>query len=430
MRDASLRERMPFSDGATTAGLVGPRRWLPVILVGLLAFVILILNLSFRIRQTGEAGLDWQNGLKLVTWATLFAVAVFSWRRYRALFADWMLALALCYGGFGLLSSLYSVTPAYSAACAFGFLAYLLIAALLAAELDGVTLVAVVAWSFSAYLAASWIAAAVAPETAFLATYGDNQLFPRLQGLSGHPNMLGKQVSSFVCFMLGARALRWFPGRWIFAAMLTVAMVTLVATGSRTALVSLLLSLILVAIRTHRAGLAFLGLLSTAAGLACLADGLGFPVFEDLFELGSRTGEAHEITSLTGRVRLWGFVWQNFLDRPLLGYGFNSTDIVLAPSWPGPADQIAGAHNTMLQSLLTVGVIGTIPLLAMYLLMIGRFLFSVPGISRYLLPYSVIVSLTEIEVSSVPVFMTLVLFLALSIDAARVRFLSTLHPSP
>jgi len=158
-----------------------------------------------------------------------------------------------------------------------------------------------------------------------------------------------------------------------------------------------------------------------AVGLAVVAHGLGLPVLAGLFEFGSRTGEADEVMSLTGRVRLWEFVWEIFLDRPLFGYGYNSTELVLARNWYGPADQIVGAHNTMLQSLLTVGILGTLPLLAMYLLMIHRFFFSLLGVSRYLIPYSIIVSLTEIEIASVPVLMMLVIFLAFSIDAVESR---------
>jgi O-antigen ligase len=421
MRRSPLRDRMLYADDVAAAAPTMPRGLLHRILMGLLAFVVVVPNLSFRTRAIGEAGLDWQNGLKLVIWITLFVVAVFCWRRYRALFSDWMLALALCYAGFGLLSSLYSVAPAYSAACAFGFLAYLLFAALLAADFDGRTLVAVVAWSFSGYLAVTWIAAILAPDTAFLPTYGDNQLFPRLQGLSGHPNMLGKQVASFICFILAASALNWFASRQNFWVIMALAVITLVATDSRTSLLALLLSVAVVTMRTHRMGGALLGVAGVAVGLVTVADGLGLPVLAGLFEFGSRTGEADEVMSLTGRVRLWGFVWENFLDRPLFGYGYNSTELVLARNWYGPADQIVGAHNTMLQSLLTLGIVGTVPLLAMYLLMIHRFFSSSLGISRYLIPYSIIVSLTEIEIASVPVLMMLVIFLAFSIDAVERR---------
>ncbi len=125
--------------------------------------------------------------------------------------------------------------------------------------------------------------------------------------------------------------------------------------------------------------------------------------------------------TLTGRTELWGFVWDKFMHAPLLGHGFDSAEFTLSRDWWGAKDASVEAHNTWLQSLLVVGVIGTIPFVWWHLRMIGRWLADPQSLTRYVLPYILVLSMTEVEGVSHTVLLTLVVFLAIALDAARIR---------
>jgi O-antigen ligase len=76
--------------------------------------------------------------------------------------------------------------------------------------------------------------------------------------------------------------------------------------------------------------------------------------------------------TLTNRVFVWAYSWANILQHPLLGYGYNafwqdSQRALAALDWLAPH-----AHNSFLELLLDVGVIGTALLLFVMLRTLGR----------------------------------------------------------
>jgi hypothetical protein len=94
--------------------------------------------------------------------------------------------------------------PAYTAACAIGLVAYLGFACLAAQESDGRTICLALIWSLAAYQVATWVAAAAIPDFAYIPPYGDKLVY-RLQGISGHPNILAKQAAVFLLLVIAAR---------------------------------------------------------------------------------------------------------------------------------------------------------------------------------------------------------------------------------
>jgi O-antigen ligase len=159
---------------------------------------------------------------------------------------------------------------------------------------------------------------------------------------------------------------------------------------------------------------------ASAAALA-LALGLGFlPPIQDLLMSVSRSGDASEVLTLTGRTDLWSFVLGKVAERPLFGYGFNSAETVLSRDWYGNADAGYSAHNVLLQSLLTVGIVGTLPFALVYALLIHRWLTEQQQtLASYLTPYLMILGITEIHIASMPVLLSLVVFLAMASEACR-----------
>lgn len=84
-------------------------------------------------------------------------------------------------------------------------------------------------------------------------------------------------------------------------------------------------------------------------------------------ELFSRSGGAQEIVSFTGRSDIWLACLELIRDKPWIGYGLGSVRVelpkVFEDQWGNTA---ATAHNFVLESLITVGVVGTIPLLLVF----------------------------------------------------------------
>jgi len=70
----------------------------------------------------------------------------------------------------------------------------------------------------------------------------------------------------------------------------------------------------------------------------------------------SRGQPVDELLSLNGRTELWQHVYALFLERPLLGYGYLASRSVLLKVLPWAGE----AHNALAESLLDVGILGTV----------------------------------------------------------------------
>lgn len=414
---------LPFGLAAAALGTLflfraaAGARWA---LLALLVFAAVLLNVVFRIREVGDTGLDAQNGIKIATWLALLAVAALNWPRFGHLLADPVLAGFGAFAAVALFSAAYSPVPLYTAACAIGFLAYLGFSCLIAVEVDERTVALALLWSLAAYFCATWVAAALIPDFAFLPPYGDKAVH-RLQGIAGHPNVLAKQVAVFLLLVVAARRRRYIARRlaWGFAALGSV---TLFATNSRTALLATVIAWGLVELRSRRlllaaafGSLVLLGLVALAGSTGTLLD------LDALLGSVSRTGDAKETLTLTGRTELWGFVWEKTLDRPLLGYGFNAFEAIMSREWFGAEDAAVGAHNTFLQALFTVGFIGTAPLVAAFAVLVHRWVTRPDPLRDLFTSYLLVAGMTEVEITSVPVLLTLAAFLVFAFDAAGRR---------
>ena len=74
----------------------------------------------------------------------------------------------------------------------------------------------------------------------------------------------------------------------------------------------------------------------------------------------SRSGGTSEIFTLTGRTKIWSYVWNKWLESPRIGFGYASTKTFMVQeffsAWWWTT---SSAHNSILQSLVTVGLVGT-----------------------------------------------------------------------
>ena len=134
----------------------------------------------------------------------------------------------------------------------------------------------------------------------------------------------------------------------------------------------------------------------------------------------SRTGDISEISTLTGRTELWGYIWTKISERPLLGWGYNGTEAMISREWASDyAGSGVNAHNMILQSLLSVGFLGTLPVLALLGVLITRFVRRPDPIRDLIAIFVMVTGIGEVGFCATPVLLTLVVFWVAAREAAH-----------
>jgi len=182
-----------------------------------------------------------------------------------------------------------------------------------------------------------------------------------------------------------------------FLGMVLLGTATILAADSKTTFIAIVLAWGIVAARNSRFGgaVAFtlLGGLSLVLVLAA-CDAL--PDITAVFGKLSRTGNESEILTLTGRTDIWHVAWTKIQERPLLGWGFNGTEALLLDSMPKSfAGTAVNAHNMYLQSLISLGFLGSFPAFAYLLLLFTRFVTRPDPTRDLILLFVLIEGLTE-----------------------------------
>lgn len=248
----------------------------------------------------------------------------------------------------------WSVDPAISLRRALVTTAYTLIALWLVVAYDPRALLARLAWLSLSNLLLTVAFAVFLPSIAFMEF--DNQLL--LRGVFSHKNVLGQHLAMSGILLLTAWQCRLMP-RWAAGLGLGLCGVLAVPTGSATAMVILAG---LAMIRLVTAILALPGrqatvLMLLGIGAAC------FVVMAALLSADMVFAVLDRDPTLTGRVPLWEFVWQQIGHSPWLGYGFAvffTIDWVNAYTMEALVWSIPNAHNGYLELWLGVGVAGPI----------------------------------------------------------------------
>lgn len=187
----------------------------------------------------------------------------------------------------------------------------------------------------------------------------------RVQGLTGAPNSLGNVLAATT--LVGIFVVQTFGrGRrkLIYLAGIGVTVAGLLLTGSRTALLALLIGAFApVLLRGVRAILTISVAVFCGATLAAYPK-LPFAVLDWAGRMFSRSGTTTELTTFTGRIDIWVASAKLWLDAPWIGYGLGSPRFVIPEGWSNRWGWTTGtAHNFLLESLLSFGVLGTFLLL-------------------------------------------------------------------
>ena len=377
----------------------------------LLVLITALTVINYRVRGEPENAIerDLQNMIKVAVWGCMLIPALINWRDIVPYFRDPRFGLYLIFIALSLASAAWSIDPLMTVVSASGLLVYLIFGPLLAEVFTTRALVNAMVWSLVGYDVANWLFAAFDPTIGFLAGT------MRLQGFSGHPNFLGSQTSVLLCLLIAAYY-RGYIGRFWFWILLAFAVITLMATQSRTSGLSVFLAF--VACRYRRLFFAVV-----LFALTCLTLIVITGYLDQLISIFVRPGDGD---ALAGRIDIWDYVVPKIADRPWFGYGFNiferfyefDNPNVLNPMlahW-GAAPIPPHPHNSYLEVLFSGGIITTIPFLAWFGLLLWYW-YRYPDLLRDLLVLSSIFgSMTEVGLSGPPSLGTLVCFILLGID--------------
>lgn len=345
--------------------IVNPPVWVGAVILSLLYF-----GQDFTIRQSlvSDGGTDLQSMVKGLIAALLMVYGLFN--GMSRVFKHPVLWLFAGYAAFAALSASYSSAMALGIGSGLALLGI----AFATARASTMSLQDLQTYWRGLYVAAvvmgvaSLILLAVFKPMAL--DLADPGAF-RLKGFTGSANSLGPIMT--VGFIISLTMYRVAERRWVknmhamFGLMMLAA---LVLTNSRSSLLGLGMGLAAAAVvmRGHTVLTVLLGgVAATVAAMVVLLPSLTKAFVRAVTELFSRSGGAQEIVSFTGRSDIWLACLELIRDKPWIGYGLGSVRVelpkVFEDQWGNTA---ATAHNFVLESLITVGVVGTIPLLLVF----------------------------------------------------------------
>ncbi len=341
--------------GVMAAAFAGSRAAILTYFV-VIAFVT---DAQFRARGAGEIDADWQSLLKFGLWIGAGLIGVAHLPPVGRMLSHPGSLLWLLYILISMVSAIYSPVPTYSLGCALALLCFYAFAHTLVRTLSQTAILWAFVYTITVFNLASWVVFYAYPELGTSLAWTLDGVFYRMCGLAGQATNLGGMCAKY----LGALFLLWWAGRCrlvtasIFGAL---GVVTLMASDSRTMIISVVLGVGGVMLSRSMWAMA------TGALTAVVAFGVSQAFPQWLGSLGtkfSRSGDASEISTGNGRMEIWEFVWSKITEAPVLGWGYNSSKVILS-QYTGFENglMVDSAHNMFLQSLLSVGFLGTLPL--------------------------------------------------------------------
>lgn len=321
-----------------------------------LAFIVLfIAPTSFRIRDYSDKTLDFQTGLKLMGVAISFVLPLGAMLAGEAKLAMrsgfvWLIFLLIL-----VASSFQSPEASVSLIDTVAYLGCFLLCLWMVSTQGEVQAVWLLIVNAGLIAAISLVVYFVDPELGRMHAWLGNEVGTnnRISGIANSPNGLGTMTSLALILTM-----MFFPAmtRLQRLAVLVGApfcLVCLVMTDNRASILALFLcGGAWFLSRRHAAGNFII------AGLAGFAVILAIAAAPDLvFSSLSRSGDADEITSGTGRAEIWTVVIEMIKQRPITGHGYASASYIL-PNDPRLFSVAAHAHNMYLEVLFSCGIIG------------------------------------------------------------------------
>lgn len=259
----------------------------------------------------------------------------------------------------------------------------------------------------------------VAPDSAMFAEpLPEGQFAMRLRGLS-HPNTLGQYSGMTVAVSIVLWVNRKIP-TWAAAIALVMGLACLGGSLSRASMLATVFSLAFIYRKQVFSGRwimpVLLGVAIVSFGIALFSEQLDLEgQFAQLLQKLSKSGDAEELTSATGRADIWAKTIELVSYRPLLGYGANtSKDLLIEYS--------QYTHNMYLNTALSGGVIC---MAITVWIAIGRFFqsFRMPNVYADLVLVFILISgmVENVIYAPLPAAMTIFWILALTSQSGVVR---------
>ncbi len=336
----------------------------------------------FRIRDYADKSIDLQVMLKLGIWGISLIFCLFCYRLWvKKLFQiDNVLLIPLLM--LIIASCFYSLDRAYSLASAFSLVAVLFMFFMASAVLTTQEFLQQIIRGCTTVVAASIAVYFIDPEFGRMKEWVNGVLTTstRLSGITGAANACGYIAAMALLVLCYYRKLPTHTGI-IYWLCIGINVAGLIMSDSRTSMAALIFSLLITsAITTSKARLAAFCLFICIAlvSLATLD-------MDSVFQMLSRSGDIYEISTGTGRTAIWAVVVDLIHQRPLWGWGYASSNILIPEAAVDIGFTAGHAHNAFLQIILSVGYIG-LALFAAILLIKIYFSF----ISRELVAFALI----------------------------------------
>lgn len=263
--------------------------------------------------------------------------------------------------GFGLgaaISATVSSDPLMSLIRAVAFLGLLVCAFLVAEKAEPLYLASTAFVVIPASLSVLSLAlAVVSPARVFAAGEGFQRLF--LPVFSLHPNTLGAVAAIGIVVAIG-RATAPAARRWVWFAVITVELLALLLTYSRSSLLDIVVGLLVFAYVVRRA----MPLIFVVGGVAAVVIAT---VGDTLLSLLLRTQGVEAIGGLSGRRDIWEVALEAWSSNPLRGIGYGEgAATVLESSGLYLSYSVSTTDNFLIDALLETGPIGAIMVLGLY----------------------------------------------------------------
>lgn len=388
------------------------KRWA---LITLYAVGILFISTSFRTRERGDIGLDWQVGLKFIFWLSYLAIGVLNVKRLAQFLGDPMTFCIVMYFLLAALSIVYSEAPLASTAYLTVVVAYFVFACVFVDYMSFRDVMLIVTWTLFIYTAINLLSVVLAPQIAYpqavsVDVTGDD--LDRLKGFTGHPNNLGGFTQVFMIFLIGS-IYHGFLRRRLWIPMGLVGVLVIYLTHDRTAVLALIMASIMqLPRRILWPTITYMGF----AAISILLSGETTAIFA----LVGRGGSASEAETMSGRTELWQFTAELIKARPWLGYGFDSFEAYAGTVWTGDDwAPVVSPHNDYLMLLYNGGILGAVPWVAAMVILLYRW-FRHPYLPRDLMVFTILFKgFSEGDIPTITMIPTFSLFITLALEAKR-----------
>jgi O-antigen ligase len=375
--DTLHKTRFDAISSATAQG-IGNARAFPrsgVRAATVLYLAILLAGTKFRVRDA-DASLngqfDAQVLMELALYAVVLVVLFVRSRRYGVGIRGWRTAgdyLLWAYLAWASFSVTWSAAPVLTLVRAGQLLTVLLLARATVRELGPGAAVRAFSSAVVGFVAVCAIVAALFPWASDPELHTDGD-FVRFGWFAVHPVLAATELGLALVLLTAdvqqrpeRWRTRWFMlPAWMLAAFLGTALVVTYSRGPLIACAVGVAALVLRSVRHQRIAIKSVAIAVVAMTAVLLfADvDVGAVLEEHAPAFFLRGQDADALTSFTGRLDLWQSMLPEMVDHFWFGYGYQASRATLleAAEWAGYA------HNAFLQSMLDVGIVGTLLLLS------------------------------------------------------------------